>query len=300
MGNNIDLIYNDVFVSDIQQVGMDGNINGIFNIPTNDTTHIWELNFENNYLEIHERTTFKYPNNCFIVPCHEKFGRPFFIKEPILIKCFDGDSIIIDGDMFIDTGSPHDISIFQTAKEFSFFNEKENGIWLYTANRDRYFKYDIVNAYMFDNYSMDSLRIYSRDVPNRMIADYFIGLNFLKRFNVFFDIGNNQIGFQPIDNFQRVVNPGYIAFHAELDKTLDGTFIVKKIANTRENVYKEAGIQEGDEIIAVNGIRCSDMTEKDRDFFNRQDSLVYTVVRDRKQLTATIFPMKEEQIVIGD
>ena len=27
--------------------------NGLFNIPANDTTHVWELNFEHDYLEIH-------------------------------------------------------------------------------------------------------------------------------------------------------------------------------------------------------------------------------------------------------
>lgn len=45
---------------------------GIFNIPPNDTTHVWELNFEHNYLKVHLSQNFAMPENCFTFPFMRK------------------------------------------------------------------------------------------------------------------------------------------------------------------------------------------------------------------------------------
>lgn len=288
INSQIDLTYDDVLVTDIRKLGADENIDGIFNIPSNDTTHIWELNFENNYLEVHEADGFKFPDECFILPYHDKFERPFFIDMPLQIKCFNGDSITLAGnDMFIDTAAPNDISIFPHTKEFPFFDKKEDGVWLYITMNPGYFKYDIVNANIFDGYEIDSMRIYSR-YSNIMVSDYIIGLNFLKRFNVFLDVRNKQIGFQPIGNFQRIPNLISTVFHIKFSRTPSGTIIIEKLANSKNNYYKIAGMQEGDEITAINDIPFGSITDKDRDFFQKQDSLIYTLLRDGKLLTLIV------------
>ncbi|MFK2277901.1 hypothetical protein ACIXO6_19585 [Bacteroides fragilis] len=82
---------------------------------------------------------------------------------------------------------------------------------------------------------MDSLRVYTFDFINRAPSNYLIGQNFLKRFNVFFDMKHQRIGFQPIPNFTRVVNPLHQRFHILVEKidmgggSLLGSLILRTI-----------------------------------------------------------------------
>ncbi len=122
------------------------------------------------------------------------------IKFPVQVKCADGDTLDVEGTYFVDTGMPWDIALMPTAKELDFFNKKEDAIW--TVYDSWYHRYYTVNATLFNNYSVDLLRIYTFDKPSRVPHDYLIGQNFLKRFNVFFDMKNMQVGFQPIKNFK--------------------------------------------------------------------------------------------------
>ena len=43
---------------------------GLFNMPKSDTTHVWELNFEHNYIELHPSTTFLPPEGCLVTSLH--------------------------------------------------------------------------------------------------------------------------------------------------------------------------------------------------------------------------------------
>ncbi|EXZ22777.1 hypothetical protein M086_3476, partial [Bacteroides fragilis str. S13 L11] len=40
---------------------MNSSSEGMFNIPPNDTMHVWELNFEHNYMEIHLAQNYRMP-----------------------------------------------------------------------------------------------------------------------------------------------------------------------------------------------------------------------------------------------
>src|ERR1035437_3962114 len=195
---NTDLIYNRMSIYNWKRYYITSDSEGLFNIPKNDTTHVWELNFKNNYLEIHPSIDFKMPENCYEVPMvNDKSSHsPFNIQFPIKIKCADGDTLTLNRTFMLDAGMPCDIALMCRAGELPFFSKKVDAIW--TEDQGSYNRYYTVDAMLFDNFAVDSLRIYTFDHPNGISSNYLIGQNFLKRFNVFFDLKNWQIGLQPI------------------------------------------------------------------------------------------------------
>lgn len=263
--------------------------NGLFNIPANDTTHVWELNFEHDYLEIHPAAGFVLPEECFLLPFAEgQRDSSLYVRIPLKVTCADGDTLTIDRTFLIDTGMPWDVVLMHPAEELGFFEEKEA---VYTGYGNGSYRRYTVDAGMFGNFAMDSLRIYTLDDPLMVGTQYLIGQNFLRRFNVFFDMRNGWLGLQPIRNFRRVVNPNHRRFHLLVRPDTDGRFIVVKIADYAENRYKQAGLREGDEVVAVNGYRYErgkGLSDENAAVIFKQDTKVFDIVRDGKPLRITV------------
>lgn len=256
------------------------------------------MNFEYNYLEIHQAVDFKMPGNCFVFPMikDKSTPYPFNIQLPIKIKCVDGDTLILNRKFLIDTGMPEDIALMYRSEELPFFNKKSDAVW--TENQSSYNRYYTVNATLFDNFAVDSLRIYTFDHPNSVSSNYLIGQNFLKRFNVFFDLKNSKIGLQPIKHFQRIITPYHRRFHFSTYKTPKGKFIVTMVANYKGNFYKTAGLRTGDEIVSVNGKLYNDITYEEKSEFYKKDTLVFNIIRKGKRLKIVVRVDKNE--VQGD
>ncbi|MGQ1787178.1 hypothetical protein [Saccharicrinis sp. GN24d3] len=268
---------------------------GMFNIPKNDTLHVWELNFENNYFEIHEAKCFKMPEDCFVTQIINNAGNncPFNIQLPIFVTCEDGDTISLDRQFMIDTAMSWDIVLMNNAKEKQFFSCKKNNIW--TKYLNSYFKYCTVEARVSDKLVFDSLRIYTFNEPNNPNISYFLGQNFLKHFNVYFDLNRQEIGFQPHNNFQRVSNSGYRRYHFLVDKNSQGKYIVSEIADYEGNYYKSAGLRCGDEIVNIDSRPYADYTKVEKLEFYKKDSLIYDLIRDSKPLRLVVKVNKEER-----
>lgn len=263
--------------------------NGLFNIPANDTTHVWELNFEHDYLEIHPAAGFALPERCFLLPFTEgPRDSTLYVRIPLKVTCADGDTLTIDRTFLIDTGMPWDVVLMHPAEELGFFEKKET-VWTGYGNGGcrRY----TVDAWMFGNFAMDSLWIYTFGDPLMVGTQYLIGQNFLRRFNVFFDMRNGRLGLQPIRNFRRVVNPNHRRFHLSVQPDADGRFIVTRVADYVGNRYKQAGLKEGDEVVAVNGYRYErrkGLSDENAAVISKQDTKVFDVVRDGKPLRITV------------
>ena len=295
---NADLTYDYMMIEGWKRYYNTSDAEGMFNIPKNDTTHVWELNFENNYLEIHQAVAFKMPENCFVVPMVKDKSNPssFQIQLPIKIRCADGDTITLNRTYLVDAGMPWDIALMCRAGELPFFSKKGNAVW--TEDQGTYNRYYTVNAMLFDDFAVDSLRIYTFDHSNSIRNNYLIGQNFLKRFNVFFDLKNWQIGLQPIKHFQRVINPNHRRFHFSTDTTPKGKSIVTMVANYKGNFHKTAGLRTGDEIVSVNGKLYKNITYEEKSEFYKEATLVFNIIRKGKPLKIIVRVDKNE--VQGD
>lgn len=293
-----DYEYKGRMIADRRKYMGDNDSDGLFNIPLTDTAHVWELNFEHNYLKIHSTQNFVMPAQCFVTPfVRDELNKHWFsIQLPIKIETLNEDTLSMNHTYLVDTGMPHDMALMCRAGELSFFNEQKNAIWI--KDPVNYTRYYTVNATLLDKIDIDSLRIYTFDYPNYIRQNYLIGLNFLKRFNVFFDMKNQRLGLQPIPNFQRIVNPLLKRFHIGFTRTANGKIIVSKVADYEENYFKTAGFQEGDEGIAVNGKPFNKLTPEDDAELGEQEVLHYDILRGGRSMKITVHVDKNE--VQGD
>lgn len=275
--------YNGICVTNWKKLMNSDLSDGMFNIPIHDSIYVWELNFEQYYMEIHQAESFVMPENTHILPfVNTGADTPFYIQLPLHIECPDGDTLTLHRTFFIDTGMSWDIVVKPPAEELDFFNKRDDAVW--TRFLNKYHRHYTVNATLFDNFAVDSVRIYTFDYQDDVHSSYLIGLNFLKRFNVFFDMKNRQLGLQPINNFQRLANPLHKRFHYSTTKTSDGRYVINKMADYRENYYKEAGLQEGDEVVEVNGVLYGSITPELADQFKKQEYAVFDIIRNGKPM----------------
>lgn len=292
---NVDMNYSYMMTYNWKEYYGNYGVDGMFNIPKTDSTHVWEFNFDQNYLEIHSATDFKMPEDCYVTSLitDNKSPYPFNIKLPLKIKCNNGDTLTLNRTFMIDTGMPWDVALLSKAKELPFFNLRQDAVW--TAFLGSYYRCYNVNAIMNNGLKIDSLRIYTFNFPMGISADYLIGLNFLKRFNVFFDLKNRQIGLQPIKNHKRIVNNLSRRFHYSTEKNSNGKFIVTFVADYKENYYKTAGLQKGDEIVRVNSKPYKDITREERRNFYTKEILVLDIIRKGKPMKIIVKVDKNEK-----
>ena len=109
---------------------------------------------------------------------------------------------------------------------------------------------------------------------------------------------NRQVGLLPINNFQRVVNPNHRRFHYSTYQTPGGKYIVKIVADYKENYFKIAGLKAGDEIVSINGIPQKNITRDDFSEFYKKDILTYDIIRNGKALRLLI-PIDKTEKQIG-
>jgi hypothetical protein len=264
---------------------------GIFNVPSDDTTHIWELNFDHNYLEIHSTKNFVMPENCLLCPLENIEKHHYYkIRIPMQMECADGDILITNHLYIVDTGILYDVILATPPDDLAFFHRKKDAPWVSIVNGHG--QRNTVKATLFDHFAIDSLRIYTYD----KVSTNLVGLNFLKQFNVFFDMKNKQIGLQPIKNFERIVDPNRMRFHCRVEPNTEGKFIIEIMADYKENYFKTAGLKEGDEVVAVNDISFKNLTLHDHhEMISNSNTLIYDIIRNGRPLKIAVPINKNEE-----
>lgn len=253
---------------------------GIFNIPPEDSVNVWELNFDYNYLEVHNADGFKMPENTVTYPLLGPKNVPrYYVELPLKIQYSDGDTLSITKKLFcIDLGMPWDIALNTINPEIGFFEKREDAVW--TKFLDGYSKHYKIKCTLSDNFSLDSLRIYTYNFPNYPYPAYLLGLNFLKRFNVFFDMKNRRLGLQPVKHFQRVINPLHPRYYFNIQKNTTGKYIITDIADYKENYFKSTDLRKGDEVIMINKMPVQSVTPIIFNKFLRRDIMVFDLKRE--------------------
>ena len=260
-----------------------GKFDATFSFSAQDTTHVWEMNFRHNYLEAHDAAIFTMPDDCRVFPLVDIKGNYMNVRFPVKVTCADGATITIDQTYFIDTGALCDLILLESAAEYGFFRGRDDAVLLNHWNNRRY----EVDAEVFDGMRLDAMRVYLNEgsyMLNEEEAKGTIGLNFMKRFNVFFDLSKKQIGFQPIRGFKRTVNIDYTRKYFEAQDNN----LITEVLDIPDNPYKKAGVMAGDVVMAINGkemktASMADFTEIRHSKVRRMD-----IIRNGKTMRLTV------------
>jgi hypothetical protein len=209
------------------------------------------------------------------------------------MECSDGDTIAINESFWVDMGIPDEIALMYPAKELEFFQKRTDATCFSYLN-DYYCSY-WVNIALPNHFRIDSVCVNTFDKPY-LPGDYIVGLNFLKRFNVFFDRKNKILGLQPVKNYSKITNTWNDKFYYRANKNMEGKYLVTKVANYKKNYFYAAGLREGDEIVAVNGVvpENIDFEEKMQALFEK-DTLIYDIIRQGEALKIVIPVNKNEE-----
>ena len=67
------------------------------------------------------------------------------------------------------------------------------------------------------------------------------------------------------------------------------------VADYKDNYYKAAGLQKGDEIVRVNGKPYKDITRDERRDFYKKETLLFEIIRKEKPLKIIVKVDKDEK-----
>ena len=275
---------------------------GITGIPSADSTKVWGLNFENNYITIQEADSFEMPKGYMQFPMkvvtYPAVGMTIHVNLPLKVQTSDGDTVTIYRDFFVDTGAWNDIILTSEASELAFFDNKKDAVWIATPYNGLYTRNHEVKVSLGE-YEDDSFRVTTHDHKSNVSSRYLIGLNFLKHFNVYFDFHRKVMGLKPIPDFERIIDKHarryHMGFNIEII-TKQQRFIVETIADNKENTYYTAGLRVGDEIISANGILWKDLTPEQKETVYQGDFIRFKIIRDGKNMEISVPINKNEPI----
>jgi hypothetical protein len=275
-----DFIFNPFYTTDLEHIFYDEPTKGLFNILSDDTVHIWEINFENNYIQIHNEFSFKSKESKITIPLKRKIRenghQQFFINLPIKIIC-GNDTLVSNTEYRLDTGSPYDIFYHRKdQREVQFLEEYGQNIPILHKTLTGRVRRNIVKCIVFDDYIVDSFRIYNsemnliKDLENDADSLKTIGTNFLKRFNLFLDLKNNIITFIPIkkehimiEKFKYETNSNVLFALAPNLPEEENLFFYRflELESGDINIFKEMGIKPWDILVSINGVKINGNTE---------------------------------------
>ena len=291
-------------VSNYRKLVNENDADGITGIPSADSTKVWELKFENNYITIQEADSFKMPKGymqfSMKVVTYPAGGMTIHVNLPLKVQTSDGDTVTIYRDFFVDTGAWNDIILTSEASELAFFDNKKDAVWIATPYNGLYTRNHEVKVSLGE-YEDDSFRVTTYDHKHKTTVSsrYLIGLNFLKHFNVYFDFQRKVMGLKPISNFERIIDKHARRYHMGFNMeiiTKQQRFIVETIADNKENNYYTAGLRVGDEIISANGILWKDITPEQKETLYQGDFIRFKIIRDGKNMEIPVPVNKNEPI----
>jgi hypothetical protein len=301
-----DLLNEKIFTNTTDMIKWIDNTNCIFGINYETDRRIWEINFENNFMKIHDNDTI--PPNAIIIPLvvsdpDEILANSYScIKMPLQLIC-GNDTLDTNAVYMLDTGTPDafiaTLNISERLKNFTAKTPHVDKIdWLSITGklrRDFALSYlNIPNIKMIEN---PSCRImegwfekmtditkenhdtkYANDVKRGTI-----GVDLLKHFNVFIDLKNRRL-ILVNHNKKYPYFSNYVKASTRLGFIFADVHIVDEIVIN--SPAHKAGLMFGDKIKSING-----NSKIDIDYFNEliqlpNGSPVKVVVeRDNKTLT---------------
>ena len=276
-------------VGDFHELLQIPEFDGLMRVPDSDTLNVWELNFEENYISITAADSFRLDGEFLTLPLKKgQYGWPY-TTLPVTISTKQGVEVKSEEEYLIDTGNYADIQFLNDTEEAKKLNTKnDSAFWLH----DYHFWEGEINV--CGRVKLDSARVYVHDYP--LSNKRTLGLNFFKRFNVFFNLKNNQLYLKPIKKFERIIR-GKQPWGTHKTVWKDDKLIIDNICDYQDNPAVKGGFQVGDEVVSINGIKLdSDYDEDDAEKLAQAEIWEHIIKRNGKLLNLTLHRNLDKQI----
>jgi len=264
---------------------------GVFRPGDFDSLYVWEVNYEENYLSITDADSFQIDGDFLTLPLRLDENGWIYTTLPITIRTNQGVEVKSEEEYLIDTGNYADIQFLNDTEEAKKLNTKnDSAYWLH-----EYHFWD-AEISVCNRVKLDSARVYVHDYP--LSNKRTLGLNFFKRFNVFFNLKNNQLYLKPIKKkFERIkfMKRGWGDFTLKRVGKYD--VAIDRICDYKDNPAIKAGFQVGDKILTINGIDIhSNSFIEDEDILMPAKTWNCHIYRNGKLLNLTLHRNLDKQI----
>ena len=262
---------------------------GVFRPGDFDSLYVWEVNYEENYLSITDADSFQIDGDFLTLPLRLDENGWIYTTLPITIRTNQGVEVKSEEEYLIDTGNYADIQFLNDTEETQTLNTKnDSAYWLH-----EYHFWD-AEISVCNRVKLDSARVYVHDYP--LSNKRTLGLNFFKRFNVFFNLKNNQLYLKPIKKFERIIR-GKQPWGTHKTVWKDDKLIIDNICDYQDNPAVKGGFQVGDEVVSINGIKLdSEYSEEDWKKLSQEEIWNYVIKRNGKLLNLTLHRNLNKQI----
>jgi len=279
-------------VGDFHELLQIPEFDGLMGIPDSDSLNVWEVNFEENYISIITADSFQIDEKILTLPLRlDEYGFTF-TTLPVTIRTKQGVEVKSEEEYLIDTGSYTDILFLNDTEEAKKLNtQNDSAYWLH----DYHFWEGEINV--CGRVKLDSARVYVYDFPLSN-SKRSLGMNFFKRFNVFFDMKNRQLYLKPIKKkFERIkfMKRGWGDFSLKRVGKYD--VAIDRICDYKDNPAIKAGFQVDDKILTINGIDIhSNSFIEDEDILMPAKTWNCHIYRNGKFLNLTLHRNLDRQI----
>jgi hypothetical protein len=265
---------------------------GIMGLTNIDSLNVWEFNYEDNYIHISQADSFKVEKDYIELPLKWDDKGKIYTTLPIMFRSSCGTLLSASCEFMIDTGSISDVTFIQGTEEANILDlYKDSAQWLWNRH---FWDVDMIvcNKLLFN-----AARVYIYDgKPKETTLKRVLGLNFFKRFNIYFDMKNDKLYLKPIKDFYRITQGKKPWF--QLSNKIQGEkVIIDYIADYKDNEAIKAGFRIGDEVISINGIeKIHNLSKEQEDRLLSEEVWNYVVRRKGKLLNLTLHRHLDKQI----
>lgn len=264
---------------------------GVFGPKDFDSLYVFELNFEENYISIIPADSFQIDGKILTLPLRMNESGFMFTTLPVTICTKQGVEVKSEEEYLIDTGSYADILFLYDTEEAKKLNmQNDSAYWLH------YYHFWEGEINVCNRFKLDSARVYVYDFPLTN-SKRSLGMNFFKRFNVYFDLKNKQLYLKPIKKKFERIKWKKQPWGDLITVWKDDKLIIDYICDYQDNPAVKAGFRVGDEVISINGIKLdSEYGEDDAEKLAQAEIWNHIIKRDGKILNLTLRRNLEKQI----
>ena len=275
------VIFNDFYIFDFKKRKMNSDI--MFPIPVNDSLKIWELNFEEQFIKLHDYEEEIAPNEYDVTDLYMYFKH--YIPNQILfdlpVKYHLSDGTMEEDTLFclFDTGSPCDIFLMNSLDLMKKYNKQKLSFGVSDGGNVPIFR---TQASFFNSDHLDTVSFRFFEKPWYVPYHDIVGINFMVRYNFFIDLYHRKIYFKPIEKPVPVFSRENYEIGGAYGVFLSEMVIIDSIGEKYSiGPFARAGVKDGDTIIWFCGYSIKEQAEMDfRDLLHQYDCYHIKVLRN--------------------